>query len=74
MHYPFLSACFHPSSQDDKAGTSLLRLAFGSHLATEEGFAGYDYSLTLRLAATRIVYLNRFVSEVRPAPCVPLWL
>ena len=38
---------------------------FNSYSAEDDDYEGYDYSLQGRLSAVRIVFLYRFVQEVR---------
>ena len=45
-----------------------LQFKFNSYSAGDDDYEGYDYSLSGRLSAVRIVFLYRFVQEV---PCSP---
>lgn len=43
---------------------SLIKFKFSSHCAGDADYEGYDYSLSGRLSAVRIVFLYRFVQEI----------
>ncbi|OVA16691.1 Peroxin/Ferlin domain [Macleaya cordata] len=43
---------------------SLIKFTFNSYSAEDEDYEGYDYSLSGRLSAVRIVFLYKFVQEV----------
>ncbi|XP_057959044.1 uncharacterized protein LOC131151699 [Malania oleifera] len=43
---------------------SLIKFTFNSYGAEDDDFEGYDYSLSGRLSAVRIVFLYRFVQEI----------
>ncbi|XP_022863440.1 uncharacterized protein LOC111383558 [Olea europaea var. sylvestris] len=43
---------------------SLIQFTFNSYSVEDDDYEGYDYSLTGRLSAVRIVFLYRFVQEV----------
>ncbi|XP_021714350.1 uncharacterized protein LOC110682332 isoform X2 [Chenopodium quinoa] len=43
---------------------SLIKFAFKSYSAEDDDYEGYDYSLTGRLSAVRIVFLYRFIREI----------
>lgn len=43
---------------------SLSQFTFQSYSVEDDDYQGYDYSLTGRLSAVRIVFLYRFVQEV----------
>ena len=50
----------------ERLSPSLVELAFTSHLPAEgAAYPGFDYALRLRLAATRLVYMQKAVGEVR---------
>jgi vacuolar protein sorting-associated protein 13A/C len=42
----------------------MLQLEFQSYNRDEEGYQGFDYSLSGRLSAVRLVFLYRFIQEV----------
>lgn len=42
----------------------VLQFTFNSYSIEDDDYEGYDYSLTGRLSAVRIVFLYRFVQEV----------
>ncbi|XP_010679516.3 uncharacterized protein LOC104894866 isoform X2 [Beta vulgaris subsp. vulgaris] len=43
---------------------SLIKFSFKSYSAEDDDYEGYDYSLTGRLSAVRIVFLYRFIREM----------
>ncbi|CAL1397515.1 unnamed protein product [Linum trigynum] len=43
---------------------SLIKFKFSSYSAEDDDYEGYDYSLSGRLSAVRIVFLYRFVREI----------
>ncbi|CAI9779714.1 unnamed protein product [Fraxinus pennsylvanica] len=43
---------------------SLIQFTFNSYSVEDDDYEGYDYSLTGRLSAVRIVFLYRFVQEI----------
>ncbi|KAF3970469.1 hypothetical protein CMV_005848 [Castanea mollissima] len=43
---------------------SLIKFQFKSYCAEDDDYEGYDYSLSGRLSAVRIVFLYRFVQEI----------
>ncbi|KAH7682946.1 Vacuolar protein sorting-associated protein 13 [Dioscorea alata] len=43
---------------------SLIKFTFQSYSVEDDDYQGYDYSLTGRLSAVRIVFLYRFVQEI----------
>lgn len=52
-----------------------LQFKFNSYSAGDDDYEGYDYSLSGRLSAVRIVFLYRFVQEVPLSLNLPLtWL
>eukprot|EP01018_Ginkgo_biloba_P025446 Gb_15429 [translate_table: standard] len=48
----------------DPGSDSLVKLKFQSYNRDDDDFQGYDYSLTARLSAVRIVFLYRFIQEI----------
>lgn len=44
---------------------ALLQIDFSSFSVDDDDYCGYDYGLIGQLSEVRIVYLNRFVEEVR---------
>ncbi|CAN7131404.1 unnamed protein product [Brassica rapa subsp. narinosa] len=48
----------------DPGVESLIKFKFNSYSAGDDDYEGYDYSLSGRLSAVRIVFLYRFVQEV----------
>jgi vacuolar protein sorting-associated protein 13A/C len=42
----------------------MLQLEFQSYNRDEEGYQGFDYSLSGRLSAVRLVFLYRFIQEI----------
>ncbi|XP_010500318.2 PREDICTED: uncharacterized protein LOC104777719 [Camelina sativa] len=48
----------------DPGVESLIKFKFSSYSAGDDDYEGYDYSLTGKLSAVRIVFLYRFVQEV----------
>ncbi|KAJ0228735.1 Vacuolar protein sorting-associated protein 13 [Hirschfeldia incana] len=48
----------------DPGVESLIKFKFTSYSAGDDDYEGYDYSLSGRLSAVRIVFLYRFVQEV----------
>ena len=45
--------------------TCLMQLVFTSFSADDEDYRGYEYSLFGQLSEVRIIYLNRFIQEVK---------
>ncbi|WOL14400.1 hypothetical protein Cni_G23180 [Canna indica] len=43
---------------------SLIKFTFNSYIIEDDDYEGYDYSLSGRLSAVRIVFLYRFVQEI----------
>ncbi|XP_048235070.1 uncharacterized protein LOC8261314 isoform X2 [Ricinus communis] len=43
---------------------SLIKFKFSSYSADDDDYEGYDYSLSGRLSAVRIIFLYRFVQEI----------
>ncbi|KAG8658937.1 uncharacterized protein LOC110610326 isoform X2 [Manihot esculenta] len=43
---------------------SLIKIKFSSYCAEDDDYEGYDYSLSGRLSAVRIIFLYRFVQEI----------
>ncbi|KAI3834068.1 hypothetical protein MKX03_035864 [Papaver bracteatum] len=48
----------------NQGAESLIKFTFNSYSAEDEDYEGYDYSLSGRLSAVRIVFLYKFVQEV----------
>ncbi|XP_073302377.1 uncharacterized protein [Primulina huaijiensis] len=48
----------------DQEAVSLIQFTFNSYSIEDDDYEGYDYSLTGRLSAVRIVFLYRFVQEI----------
>ncbi|KAL4193111.1 hypothetical protein AMTRI_Chr06g197710 [Amborella trichopoda] len=48
----------------DQGAESLIKFTFQSYNVEDDDYAGYDYSLSGRLSAVRIVFLYRFVQEI----------
>ncbi|EPS74076.1 hypothetical protein M569_00677, partial [Genlisea aurea] len=48
----------------DQVAESLIQFKFSSYSNEDDDYDGYDYSLTGRLSAVRIVFLYRFVQEI----------
>ncbi|XP_010524589.1 PREDICTED: uncharacterized protein LOC104802610 [Tarenaya hassleriana] len=48
----------------DPGVESLIKFKFDSYSAGDDDYEGYDYSLSGRLSAVRIVFLYRFVQEI----------
>ncbi|XP_051130647.1 uncharacterized protein LOC127251100 isoform X2 [Andrographis paniculata] len=48
----------------NQGAESLIQFAFNSYNVEDDDYEGYDYSLSGRLSAVRIVFLYRFVQEI----------